>query len=1064
MNNSRYYMSPNRILKNNAKAVFSDGKTTLRDGVLISCAQKRLNQNINSVKNDLNESELLKDSPILSSPSTSRCKSKNSVINACYTPSSLFRSANACSTPISGRSTKKSKQCFMNSSRKNNDVEDRLKVAVRVRPLNAKECLLASVSNIIKVNNNEVTVMVGSSADASSGVSHSFAYDHVFSSCNPDSPDYAHQKDVFLKTAQPLIVRSFEGYNTCLFAYGQTGSGKSYSMMGIDTLESLDRQEKHIPKVEMNADAGIIPRFCHELFQYIENEKEKFHAEVEVSYFEIYNEKIHDLLCVSQDMENSTNGRLLGGTPIKMNRKALKVREHPIWGPYVVDLSVHPVDSFEALRNWLIVGNSQRATAATGLNDKSSRSHSIFNIMLKINKSDSIECKDSTTIEQSRRSKISLVDLAGSERISGSSSERIREGVHINKSLLTLGKVISALSDDRNSSVFVPYRESVLTWLLRENLGGNSKTVMLATISPASIHVDETLATLRYACQARRIVNRVKVNESEHDKVIRELKSEVERLKSLHYEYERQKRLSISTNATPRTIIIETSNINETEIENLREQLSEREKELQLAQKSWMERLKEADDLRKSGLHLLKRKGLAIELDKEQKHACLINLTEDPMLTETLFYIIPNGCVKIGRTRSTLSGTKPDIILDGPLVAHNHCIIENINGELYVTPENKDFETYLNGELVKSKKQIFHGDRLVIGGSHFFRVSNPFCSQKEKKKKMADFYQAYQEVLETQEEKLRLELEEEKRIALSDIETNRIEHERDVKERMDKIELEQLMLKCNKEILESEKKIIDEKKNNIKTMESDILLINPAKMNESKLFDEINNIMQQPSQGSLHKVQLMVKEATQHCRNHGLLYEFKQSKVIDEFGIYQTKILIIDKGNELKAEWPIARLEVWLESIREQENWNSKNIFNCFDIEWEKMDISLNDSVHDSLNASRINLNISAYKETILKSEISKPQQINNLANCRSIKEMDFENLVKAHIQKIQCSTIKLKDICKIHENDNNFVYSKASRVLSESIERLEYTLNIMQTCFDEAHFDNTKSVRFLMD
>lgn len=123
---------------------------------------------------------------------------------------------------------------------------------------------------------------------------------------------------------------------------------------------------------------------------------------------------------------------------------------------------------------------------------------------------------------------------------------------------------------------------------------------MLATISPASIHVDETLATLRYACQARRIVNRVKVNESEHDKVIRELKSEVERLKSLHYEYERQKRLSDCTKATPRTIIIDTSNINETELENLREQLSEREKELQRAQKSWMERLKEAEDLRRS--------------------------------------------------------------------------------------------------------------------------------------------------------------------------------------------------------------------------------------------------------------------------------------------------------------------------------------------------------------------------------------------------------------------------------------------------------------------------------
>lgn len=195
---------------------------------------------------------------------------------------------------------------------------------------------------------------------------------------------------------------------------------------------------------------------------------------------------------------------------------------------------------------------------------------------------------------------------------------------------------------------------------------------MLATISPASVHIDETLATLRYACQARRIVNRVKINESEHDKVIRELRSEVERLKSLHFEYERQKRHSGNSNFTPRKIIIDTSNVSEAEIENLKEQLSEREKELHQAQKSWMERLKEAENLRKSELQLLKRKGLAIELAKEQKQACLVNLTEDPMLSETLFYILPPGCVKVGRTRSSFTGTRPDIVLDGPLVAHNH--------------------------------------------------------------------------------------------------------------------------------------------------------------------------------------------------------------------------------------------------------------------------------------------------------------------------------------------------------------------------------------------------------
>lgn len=409
------------------------------------------------------------------SPSTPRFKTKPPEINACYTPSSLFRNANACSTPVSGRSIKKSKAYLNKSNQKNRDGEDRMKVAVRVRPLNTKECLISTVTNIIRVNKNNITVLVGSSADSSSGISHTFTYDNVFASNDPETFGYADQKGVFLKTAQPLITRAFEGYNACLFAYGQTGSGKSYSMMGVEGLENLEGG--CLNTAILNSEAGIIPRFCHELFRCIENSKNKFRAEVEVSYFEIYNEKIHDLLSVSETFELNTSIKTVSAPPVQKYRKALKVREHPILGPYVVDLSVHPVDTFEAIRNWLTVGNSHRATSATGLNDKSSRSHSIFNIMLNITQLQNFQAdsNDGKTkdIQPSRRSKISLVDLAGSERISGSNGERIREGVHINKSLLTLGKVISALSDERNGqigSAFVPYRESALTWLLRVSL------------------------------------------------------------------------------------------------------------------------------------------------------------------------------------------------------------------------------------------------------------------------------------------------------------------------------------------------------------------------------------------------------------------------------------------------------------------------------------------------------------------------------------------------------------------------------------------------------------------
>lgn len=190
---------------------------------------------------------------------------------------------------------------------------------------------------------------------------------------------------------------------------------------------------------------------------------------------------------------------------------------------------------------------------------------------------------------------------------------------------------------------------------------------MLATISPASIHIDETMSTLRYACQARTIVNRVKVNEDPHDCIIRELRAEVERLQALSQDYERQKRHSANAGLT-RKIIIETS-VDDTEVDSLRQQLAETEQELHKAQRSWMERLREAEDVRRTEMKLLKRKGLALELSADQKQPCLVNLAADPMLSGTLLYIIPPGTVKIGRPSSF---SQPDIVLEGPLVSKHH--------------------------------------------------------------------------------------------------------------------------------------------------------------------------------------------------------------------------------------------------------------------------------------------------------------------------------------------------------------------------------------------------------
>lgn len=209
-----------------------------------------------------------------------------------------------------------------------------------------------------------------------------------------------------------------------------------------------------------------------------------------------------------------------------------------------------------------------------------------------------------------------------------------------------------------------------LSIFLQESLGGNSKTVMLATISPASLHLDETLATLRYACQARSIVNRVKVNEDPNDRQIRELRAEVERLQALQQDYERQKIHSVQ--APPRKIIIETiDGVDESEKETLRQQLRETEQELIKAQKSWRDRLKEAENLRRNEMRLLQQNGLALELSVAQKQPCLINLSNDPMLSGTLLYILPPGLVRIGRPKPS-THAQSDIVLDGPLVGANH--------------------------------------------------------------------------------------------------------------------------------------------------------------------------------------------------------------------------------------------------------------------------------------------------------------------------------------------------------------------------------------------------------
>ncbi|KAK5658510.1 hypothetical protein OQA88_1902 [Cercophora sp. LCS_1] len=314
----------------------------------------------------------------------------------------------------------------------------------------------------------------------------SFTFDNSFWSHDTRDAHYATQEDVYDSLGEEFLDHNFEGYHTCIFAYGQTGSGKSYTMMGTPDYP------------------GLIPRTCEDLFERIaaaQEETPNISYNVRVSYFEVYNEHVRDLLVP-----------VVAGQPPYY----LKIRESPTEGPYVKDLTEVPVRNINEILRHMTNGDNNRTVASTKMNDTSSRSHAVFTIMLK-----QIHHDPHTDETTERSSRIRLVDLAGSERAKSTEATgaRLREGSNINKSLTTLGRVIAALADPQKksksrsgtSNSVVPYRDSILTWLLKDSLGGNSKTAMIACIAPSDY--EETLSTLRYADQAKRIRTRAVVNQ-----------------------------------------------------------------------------------------------------------------------------------------------------------------------------------------------------------------------------------------------------------------------------------------------------------------------------------------------------------------------------------------------------------------------------------------------------------------------------------------------------------------------------------------------------------------------
>ncbi|CAF1281060.1 unnamed protein product [Rotaria sordida] len=574
-----------------------------------------------------------------------------------------------------------------------NGTEAHVQVAVRARPLNQRETDLKSPV-IITIHGSQILV---NKSQEKHHTPKTFSYDFCFDSMRLDNSNYASQEFIFNKLGIEIIKHAFEGYNACIFAYGQTGSGKSYTMMGTHN------------------DRGIIPRLSQSMFDRIETElKQDIHNDlniesmdneklndilslkfsstyrVEVSYFEIYNEKVRDLL-------NPNN-----------NHHALKVRENKILGPYVDGLSQLVVTSYQEIETLLIEGNNYRTVASTNMNNESSRSHAVFT--LKLTQTLSTEASETQSVKVS---KISLVDLAGSERVSKSGVQieqiRFREGCNINKSLSTLGLVISALatrqSHENNPKstkrTFVPYRDSVLTWLLKDSLGGNSFTIMLATISPSYDNYEETISTLRYADQAKKIVNHAIINEDEPGKIIRELRNEIDKLRKELADAKAEK-----------------------SAEKLNAEINENEKLMQTITKDWQERIAETDKISKERHELLEKSGISVcssGIGLEKDRLYLVNLNPDPALNELLVYYLKTK-TSIGRPDASV---KQDIELIGVGISPEHCVIEIRNqNQIFLIPLNKS-KTYVNGQLIDNERQLRHGDRILLGCSHFFRLNSP---------------------------------------------------------------------------------------------------------------------------------------------------------------------------------------------------------------------------------------------------------------------------------------------------------------------------------------------------
>lgn len=570
------------------------------------------------------------------------------------------------------------------------------------------------------MKDNQTVLVPPSSGKDKDGGRKVFAFDKSYWSFDKKDNHYAGQDSLFDDLGKPLLDNAFQGYNNCIFAYGQTGSGKSYSMMGY------------------GKEIGIIPNICQDMFRRISQMQADTNLKctVEVSYLEIYNERVRDLLNPA-------------------NKGNLKVREHPSTGPYVEDLAKLVVSSFQEIEHLMDEGNKARTVAATNMNETSSRSHAVFTLMLTQKKLD-VETK----MEMEKVAKISLVDLAGSERATstGATGARLKEGAEINRSLSSLGRVISALADlstgkKKKGSGNVPYRDSVLTWLLKDSLGGNSMTAMIAAISPADINFDETLSTLRYADSAKRIKNHAVVNEDANARMIRELKEELALLRTQlgggavsagglpgapGTVATTEEAYPEGTPLEQQFVSIQSADgeVKKVSKAEIAEQLSQSEKLLTDLNQTWEQKLAKTESIHKEREAALEELGISIEkgfigLSTPKKMPHLVNLSDDPLLAECLIYNLKPGLTTVGNM-DTNADNQANIRLNGTRILHDHCAFDNASDGTVTVFPREGASVMVNGKRIDEPKQLHSGYRLILGDFHIFRFNHPMEAKAER--------------------------------------------------------------------------------------------------------------------------------------------------------------------------------------------------------------------------------------------------------------------------------------------------------------------------------------------